>query len=291
MVNFHPPKSNSTVSVKAFDVGAPNCSIPAPLFIDPVNPGKEKLYVPAYAFLIEHHDSKRKIMFDLGPMKDFSKLAPAMQGMLAHGGFDIRVEHDITEQLQAGGISLNEIDTVVWSHSHFDHTGDMSLWPATTKLVIGKGTDRRVYPEVPDAALIESDYAGREVVELDLDKDGLTIGGTAAHDFFGDGSFYLLDMPGHWPGHLVGLARVKSSSFVLLGADTCHHVGQLRPNVHLTKHFACPGELLLTHLPKQIDLSKPILDIPEHSTYADRTSARVSQEKLAEIEAHPMFSS
>ncbi|KAF5379621.1 hypothetical protein D9757_009227 [Collybiopsis confluens] len=101
-------------------------------------------------------------------------------------------------------------------------------------------------------------------LELDLDKDGLTIGGTAAHDFFGDGSFYLLDMPGHWPGHLVGLTRTTS-----------------------TKHFACPGELLLTHLPKQIDLSKPILDIPEHSTYADRTSARVSQEKLAEIEAHP----
>ncbi|KAF5379601.1 hypothetical protein D9757_009210 [Collybiopsis confluens] len=280
MSDFIIPQASSTVTVRVLDTVAPDSSLPAYLFVDPVKPGKEKLYEPDYAFLVEHHASGRKIMFDLGPMKDFRKLSQAMRGMLSQAPFDIRVNFDIVEQLQVGGISLSGIDTVIWSHSHFDHTGDMSLWPSTTKLVIGKGTDRRVYPETPDALLLASDYAGREVVVLDFSKADLIIGGTNAHDFFGDGSFYLLDMPGHWPGHLSALARVKSSSFVLLGGDTCHHPGQIRPNVHLHKHIPCPGGLLTNSL-------KPPLGIPEVSMYADRVTALTSQEKLGILEAHP----
>ncbi|KIK54087.1 hypothetical protein GYMLUDRAFT_100214 [Collybiopsis luxurians FD-317 M1] len=234
-----------------------------------------------YAFLIEHSTNGRKIMFDLGPMKDFSRLPPAMQGLLVQAGVEMSVDVDVVEQLKTGGVAIEEIDTVIWSHSHFDHTGDMSQWPSTTKLVIGKGTDRKAYPSVPDATLLESDFAGREIVELNWDKPDLFIAGTPAFDFFGDGSFYLLELPGHWPGHLGGLARVKESSFILLGADTCHHPGQIRPNVHLHRHIPCPGGILA-------DLSKPILSIPEgFSMYADRTRSLASQEKLGILEAHP----
>ncbi|KAJ3840967.1 beta-lactamase-like protein [Lentinula raphanica] len=275
------PKSPSTVSVKAFNIASPKTSIPAALFIHPVTPGRERLSSPDYAFLVEHTSSGRKVLFDLGPMKDFSKLPPAMQGLLGQAGFEMSVDVDITEQLKAGGVSVDEIDTVIWSHSHFDHTGDMSLFPSKTKLVVGKGTDRRTFPSVPDAMLLESDFAGHEVTELTWEKPDLTIGDAPALDFFGDGSFYLFDMPGHWPGHLSALARVKENSFVLLGADVCHHPGQLRPNPHLHKHFPCPGGILS-------DLSKPILSIPEgFSMYAHRPSALESQEKLAVLDAHP----
>lgn len=34
----------------------------------------------------------------------------------------------------------------------------MSLFPAKTKLLIGKGTDRRVFPTIPDATLLKSDF-------------------------------------------------------------------------------------------------------------------------------------
>jgi hypothetical protein len=59
--------------------------------------------------------------------------------------------------------------------------------------------------------LLESDFAGRQFREMSFDGDdmkGLKIGGFEALDYFGDGSFYLLESPGHAIGHLCGLARV-----------------------------------------------------------------------------------
>jgi hypothetical protein len=61
----------------------------------------------------------------------------------------------------------------------------------------------------------------------------ISIGRFAAFDYFGDGSFYLLDSPGHAIGHLCGLARTTSDTFVLMGGDICHYSGIMRPSVHL----------------------------------------------------------
>lgn len=107
------PRSSSTVSVKVLNIVSPKSNVPAAVFLSPINPGLERLTTPAYAFLIEH-SSGRKILFDLGPRKDFTKLAPAVQGLLAHAEFDMSVDLDVTEQLKAGGVSLDEIDTVIW---------------------------------------------------------------------------------------------------------------------------------------------------------------------------------
>ena len=59
------------------------------------------------------------------------------------------------------------------------------------------------------------------------------IGKFPAHDYFADGSFYLLDSPGHAIGHLCALARVTTDTFVLLGGDVCHYSGIMRPSRHL----------------------------------------------------------
>lgn len=63
----------------------------------------------------------------------------------------------------------------------------------------------------------------------------LQIGGFQALDYFGNGSFYLLDSPGHAVGHLCGLVRttVDPDTFVLLGGDVCHYSGIMRPSEHL----------------------------------------------------------
>lgn len=79
----------------------------------------------------------------------------------------------------------------------------------------------------------------------------LQIGGFRAFDLFGDGSFYLLDTPGHAIGHLAGLARTTSDTFILMGGDLCHHGGAIRPSeykplpkeIHLDAFRGgfCPG--------------------------------------------------
>jgi len=54
-------------------------------------------------------------------------------------------------------------------------------------------------------------------------------------DYFGDGSFYLLDTPGHAIGHLCALVRTTTSpdTFIFLGGDICHHASIFRPSKHL----------------------------------------------------------
>lgn len=56
-----------------------------------------------------------------------------------------------------------------------------------------------------------------------------------ACDLFGDGSAYAIDAPGHLPGHMQLLLRVKinetsenDDDFVLLAGDCCHHPALLR---------------------------------------------------------------
>jgi len=50
------------------------------------------------------------------------------------------------------------------------------------------------------------------------------IGGfPAAFDYYGDGSLYIIDSPGHLGGHINILARTSAEgSWIYLGGDTCH---------------------------------------------------------------------
>jgi hypothetical protein len=70
------------------------------------------------------------------------------------------------------------------------------------------------------------------MTEIGFETD-LKIGQFRAHDYFGDGSFYLLDVPGHAIGHMCGLARTTPTTFMLLGADACHFAGALRPSPYI----------------------------------------------------------
>jgi glyoxylase-like metal-dependent hydrolase (beta-lactamase superfamily II) len=40
---------------------------------------------------------------------------------------------------------------------------------------------------------------------------------------FHDGTVYIVDSPGHVPGHLNALIRIAEDKWVYLAADACHH--------------------------------------------------------------------
>ncbi|KAK1226008.1 hypothetical protein PQX77_011026 [Marasmius sp. AFHP31] len=296
------PHSTSTVSVQAFNILVDNSSISAAPFVDPVLPGRDIMEVPGYSFLIEHA-SGRRVMFDLGSRKDTDAYSPAAKaGLSAIPHIQLLIEKDIVEQLTEGGVKLESIDTVIWSHSDLDHIGDLSKWPNSTKLVIGPGTDRRTYPTVPDAVLLDSDFAGQEVEELTYVDSQLKIGGQPALDYFNDGSLYLIDTPGHVAGHVVALARVQPDSFVLLGGDSFHHVGQIRPNPHAPKSYPYPEELIEATKKTvsaeyfaapgdaEFDLTHretPLLSVPPPpSAYKDREVAIETQRAISILDAH-----
>jgi hypothetical protein len=75
------------------------------------------------------------------------------------------------------------------------------------------------------------------VIEISFEdsRRATKVGDFRAHDVFGDGSFYLLDTPGHAIGHMSGLARTTTNpdTFIFMGGDLCHHNGQIRPSRYL----------------------------------------------------------
>lgn len=122
------------------------------------------------------------------------------------------------------------------------------------------------------------DCRGREVREIDFTATSLRIGDFSAFDFFGDGSFYLLDCPGHAIGHMCGLARTTTTTFVFMGADICHLSGMFRPS---------PGVPLPDYVPKeQLDAGFPS---PCPCSLFTEHHPRVAQKDSEEARTTPFF--
>ncbi|KAJ7627593.1 beta-lactamase-like protein [Mycena polygramma] len=305
--NLNIPAGSSTVTVKIFDIieDPQKVIASAVAFLKPVPPGYENLTCPVFAFLIENATTKQKVLFDLGPRKDLENAAPPIAAAVKAGFMAMPVSKDIIEQLAESGVEAKSISAVIWSHAHADHTGDMSKFPSSTDLVFGKDTVLETHEANPSSILLATDLADRKLIPLDFDAKPLLIGGLKAVDFFGDGSLYILDVPGHQAGHVCALARVTPTSFVFLGADACHHAGVFRPTSRLHRHVPCPVELLLAtrtsvshthiHAPESLsegaefDLTSrttPLLSIAEDGYFEDPSSAHASIDKIGDFDAN-----
>jgi N-acyl homoserine lactone hydrolase len=125
--------------------------------------------------------------------------------------FQLDLERSISEQIDSSTLTK-----IVLTHLHFDHTGGLSLLPASIPVVV----QRREWHAGRDRAAIERnsyfprDYAldGRDVQLVDGDCDLL-----------GDGSIELLLTPGHTPGH----QSVRVGGQLILGADVAYFASGL----------------------------------------------------------------
>lgn len=223
---------------------------------------------PGYAFLISHPTTHRNLVFDFGTRKDIENGPWSYARELSKTSsekFKLEVTTDVPEILVANGMELESIEAVIWSHNHWDHTGDPTLFPSTTALVVGPGFKSKypkAYPSIPDSPVDERAWEGRELREISFETTNLRVGRFRAFDYFGDGSFYLLDTPGHQAGHLCGFARTTRDTFIFMGGDAAHHCGEIRPTEYrplpreielaqpLPRYFPCPcpGEMLQEHV-------------------------------------------
>ncbi|OQU94833.1 hypothetical protein CLAIMM_01126 [Cladophialophora immunda] len=206
--------------------------------------------VPSWSFLIETTVSgtTRRVLFDLGVPQDVYGLPPVVSNRIKTFNWVVEAPQNTAEILVEHGNSIGEggrplqladIEAVVWSHWHWDHQGDIQHFPSTTDLVVGPGFSKAflpAYPTNPKSPIPQKDVDGRRVREIDFGGPGtVQLGEIRGFDYFGDGSFYLLDTPGHAIGHLGGLVRTTSNpdTFAFLGGDLTHHGGELRPSKYL----------------------------------------------------------
>ncbi|KAL4755602.1 MBL fold metallo-hydrolase [Aspergillus foveolatus] len=208
------------------------------LITEPV-PSHDNFNAPCFSFLVENKAKKEKLLFDLGLTKAWrEKFPPAIVGMVESLEVDLHIEKDVADHLHEAEIPLKSINSIIWSHHHIDHIGDPSLFPSSTSLIVGPGfkSDKTIfpgYPTNPDAKTADDAFRGREVVELDFSQVSLEIGGFPAMDYFGDGSFFLLQTKGHTHDHISALARTKKDKFIFLGGGVAHHAGEFRPTAQL----------------------------------------------------------
>ena len=236
------PPSNNVVDVSIIDTTGFVHGVPANLMMYPKVGKHEETSCPCYSFLIHHKPTDTRMLFDLGIRKDYETgYPPTLRDRLKDFGWKISVPSDVSEILTANGTPLDSINAIVWSHVHWDHTGDPSNFPHSTSIIVGPGFKKEFlppYPDREDSVVDKRTIENREMIELDFDKaPAQRIGPYKAIDYFGDESFYFLDTPGHTVAHICALARTtggeEDSTFIFMGGDIAHHAGEFRPSATL----------------------------------------------------------
>lgn len=329
------PPSKHTVRVRMVDTTA-LMTIASQSFIDPVQPGHELINVTDVAFLIEHEASGKKVMFDLGTRKDYWNLPPVIQKRLGDVIPSLRVDKDVSDILQENGILLDTICnpalsllSPITNPSSINNLVSLPLGPHRQPLPLPllhihhhRPRPHHLRPahlprlsRPPPLPLSASDFKSRAVHEIHTFH--LHIGSLPAHDYFSDGSFYLLDTPGHCTGHICGLARTSTNpdTFIFMGGDICHFAGDFRPSpsiplpdplpagvldnphspraLHQPLPRPCPAEIFTSHHPRHPapDSSRttPWYEITSHprAAYTSPATARSTLAKMQPFDDSP----
>lgn len=199
-------------------------TVPVALFLEGAELGA-MLKAPSIAFLLRHTSrTEDNFLFDLGIHKNWAELAPEMVAQAAQTGSNMEVGQDVPSSLGGAKVAYACV-----SHIHVDHIGDPAdpVYASTTFLI---GADARSAPERHPHHTQQ--FANELFAALPkertrfLEPEGWAPLGPFPHalDFFGDGSLYIVDAPGHLPGHLNVLARTSADGgWIYLAGDSAHH--------------------------------------------------------------------
>jgi N-acyl homoserine lactone hydrolase len=193
--------------------------------------GKPANIVPVPAFLIRH-PSAGAILVDTGLHPSVATDGRENFGAAANrfGRPSLEPGEDVPAQLRARGIEPSEVPIVVMTHLHVDHTSAISEFPQSTFVVSETEWQAAAHGSQP---LLNGyhrphfDYAF-EYRSVDFHRGGIVSYASfgRSFDLFGDGSIRLAYTPGHSPGHVSVIARLRERDFVI-GGDVVYVLDQL----------------------------------------------------------------
>ncbi|KAI0783215.1 beta-lactamase-like protein, partial [Abortiporus biennis] len=237
-----PPSSSSQPYCDVYVLHGGNIEIPSTLVLAKSDGGREDepLLIPCLSFLLVHSKSQKTLLFDLGVSENWKECyPPAVQKLMKIAPFRVDVAPGRDVNATLGTKKIDEIDYICLSHFHWDHVGDTKPFIDNRRsvFVVGKETlelVERGYPKNQEA------YVSGELLPFSPSNERiLALSPTGANgnpqewapigpfpyalDFFKDGSLYIVDAPGHCPGHINVLARTSSDGgWVYLGGDSAH---------------------------------------------------------------------
>ncbi|KAK3326930.1 beta-lactamase-like protein [Cercophora scortea] len=229
-----PPAQDDQTFVAVSPILGGEITLPEKYFIDPADPAAYHT-VPSLAFLIQHPKLNRRIMFDLGLRSSIASYSSPQQLHLTN-----REPHTIgpgvAAVLQQGGLSPLDVDTVILSHVHYDHHGDPDhfpraqfiVGPGTTHLLehgLGSSASHQHFSDnlLPADRTVELPAVGTQLAKpTESTYNWELLGPFSAIDLFSDGSIFILNSPGHLPGHINLLCRLSANKWVCLCGDAYH---------------------------------------------------------------------
>ncbi|EKD20927.1 uncharacterized protein L3040_005862 [Drepanopeziza brunnea f. sp. 'multigermtubi'] len=269
---------SAMVTVHALSAG--HFSLPEYQFVHPCDEGARNT-VPSLAFLIQREDSltgqTTRIVFDLGVRRDTERYSEPIRKHIETRQ-PMSTDPDVVKSLAAGGLTPDDIDYVILSHVHWDHVGEPRDFP-TSQFIIGSG-GKDLLRGSPSSlrgghSFFEADLLpeGRmhELADPSHEDHGTPLPAQAgqpnfrapwtAHpsgvfphvlDIFQDGSLYIVDAPGHLPGHINMLAKTGASTSVYLGGDACHDRRIIRKEKEIGTWPDAEGHVCCIHVSREM---------------------------------------
>jgi N-acyl homoserine lactone hydrolase len=177
-----------------------------------------KVYNPYFVYVVRH--PRGTVLFDTGVHPEMGTNPEARLGAAA-ASFQAQVtpEDHIVERLAAIGLKPGDIDIVVQSHLHFDHSGGLE-WLAHAPILV----QREELSFALDPPVYQRTIYVRDDFEHDLDWRVLD----GDHDVFDDGRLVVLSTPGHSRGHQSLMVQLDSGQTVILLADAAYLLSKMR---------------------------------------------------------------
>ena len=178
------------------------------VFSPGVDVGKKKVLANS-CYLIVHPQGV--MMWDAG---FGDALAALPEGKQVSENFHVRLKKPVAAQLKETGYAPESVTLLGLSHMHFDHIGNVGLFPKATLLMQKEefesafGPDASKYGNDPKNYPTLAAYPSQQL--------------TGDHDVFGDGSVVITRAPGHTPGHQMLFVKLKKTGNILLSGDVAH---------------------------------------------------------------------
>lgn len=171
-------------------------------------------------YLVDHPEGT--VLIDTGTsyelLEDPADYGPYGAGYVEEFAADeIEMSEDgkAVNRLAEIGYEPDDIDIVVMTHLHLDHTGDVREFPDSEFVVQQDELEYAWWPADPiqRKLYVEGDFGVFQSSEYDV----TAISGE--YDVFGDGVVECIPTPGHSPGHQAVKVELEEAGTVILAAD------------------------------------------------------------------------